>query len=295
MESGYRWVVDIDLEKFFDRVQHDVLMSRLARRIEDKGLLKLIRKLLQAGIMEGGLVSPRTEGTPQGSPLSPLLSNILLDELDKELERRGHKFVRYADDANIYVKSQQAGERVLASIEEFLRERLKLTVNRDKSAVDHPWNRKFLGYTMTSDQKPKLLVSPAAKKRLLLRLKDTFRRGRGRRLQTTVDELAKMLPGWLRYFRYADVRSGFDKLDRWIRRRLRWILWRQWKGRKKRLKELNKRGVKPAMALKGVNNGRGPWWNSTQQHMNYAIKNREFQDMGLPSLLEEHKRLARSP
>jgi RNA-directed DNA polymerase len=294
VKDGNRWVVDLDLEKFFDRVQHDVLMSLVARRIEDKGILKLIRRCLQAGILEGGLVSARTEGTPQGSPLSPLLSNVMLDELDKELERRGHKYVRYADDGNVYVKTQRAGERVMASIEHFLRKRLKLVVNREKSAVDHPWNRKFLSYTMTSDQNPKLLISPNAKQRLMSKLKEIFRRGRGRRLKDTIQELSRRLPGWIRYFRYANGRNGLDLLDRWIRRRLRWILWRQWKKPKTRLKELIKRGLRPELARKGAYNGRGPWWNAGQMHMSFAIPNRELRNMGLPSLLEEYQRLASS-
>ena len=229
MAAGYRWVVDMDLEKFFDRVNHDILMSRLARRIEDKRILRLIRRYLQAGMMEGGLVSPRVEGTPQGGPLSPLLSNILLDELDQELERRGHRFVRYADDCNIYVRSRRAGERVLASTERFLRDRLRLTVNREKSAVDRPWNRKFLGYTVSMHYQPKLRVAPESVKRLKDCLRALFRSGRGRNLGRLIEDLRPILVGWTSYFRKAEVRQTFEDLDQWIRRKLRAILWRQWK------------------------------------------------------------------
>ena len=227
--AGHRFVVDMDLEKFFDRVNHDVLMARLARRIEDKRILKLIRRYLQAGIMEGGVTSPRSEGTPQGGPISPLLSNVLLDELDKELERRGHRFVRYADDCNIYVRSRRAGQRVLDTIERFLRKRLRLLVNREKSAVDRPWKRKFLGYTFTWHYQPKLKVAPESVKRLKGRLREAFRRGRGRNLGVVLEELRPVLLGWVSYYRKSEVRITFEQLDQWIRRKLRAILWRQWK------------------------------------------------------------------
>jgi RNA-directed DNA polymerase len=203
--AGNRWVVDMDLEKFFDRVNHDILMSRLARRIEDKRILLLIRRYLQAGMMEGGLVSPRSEGTPQGGPLSPLLSNILLDELDKELERRGHRFVRYADDCNIYVRSQRGGERVLASVERFLQDRLRLKVNRDKSAVDRPWNRKFLGYTFTTRFQAQLKIAPQAVRRFKARMRTLLRRGRGQNLDRLLEELRPVLMGWTGYFRKSEV------------------------------------------------------------------------------------------
>ena len=219
--AGHRWVVDMDLEKFFDRVNHDVLMARLARRVKDKRILKLIRRYLQAGMMEGGVVSSRSEGTPQGGPLSPLLSNVLLDELDRKLERRGHRFVRYADDANIYVRSRRAGERVLTTIERFLRKRLRLTVNREKSAVDRPWRRKFLGYTFTMHYQPKLKVAPESVQRLKGRLREAFRRGRGRNLGVVLEELRPVLLGWVSYYRKSEVRATFEQLDQWIRRKLR--------------------------------------------------------------------------
>jgi RNA-directed DNA polymerase len=290
--AGHRWVVDMDLEKFFDRVNHDVLMSRLARRIKDKRILRLIRRFLQAGMMEDGLVSQRTQGTPQGGPLSPLLSNVLLDELDKELERRGHCFVRYADDCNIYVRSRHAGERVLTSIERFLQERLRLTVNRDKSAVDRPWKRKFLGYTFTMHYQPKLKVAPESVKRLKGRLREMLRRGRGRRLADVIAELRPVLTGWVSYYRKSEVRITFERLDQWIRRKLRAILWRQWKRPWTRAKNLVRRGLAPLRAWISATNGRGPWWNAGASHMNQAVPTRYLSQLGLVNLTQESRRLA---
>ena len=290
--TGHRWVVDLDLEKFFDRVNHDVLMSRLARRIEDKRILRLIRRYLQAGMMWDGLVSQRTEGTPQGGPLSPLLSNVLLDELDKELERRGHRFVRYADDCNIYVRSRHAGERVLASIERFLRDRLRLTVNRDKSAVDRPWKRKFLGYTFTMHYQPKLKVAPESVKRFKGRLREMFRRGRGRSLASLATDLRPVLIGWVSYYRKSQVRITFEELDQWIRRKLRVVLWRQWKRPRTRAKNLIQRGLSPERAWTSAMNGRGPWWNAGASHLNRAVPTRVLSQLGLVSLVQESRRLA---
>lgn len=224
MIAGCRWVLDLDLEKFFDKVNHEILMSRLARRIEDKCILGLIRRYLQAGIMDDGLVSQRTEGTPQGGPLSPLLSNILLDELDKELESRGHRFVRYADDMNIYVQSKAAGKRVLASVENYLSKVLHLKVNREKSAVDRPWKRKFLGYTVTMHKRPRLKVAPESVKRFREKMRELFRKGRGRNLRRVIEEMKPFLRGWVGYFRRADVKSTFEELDQWTRRKLRCLL-----------------------------------------------------------------------
>ena len=292
--AGHRWVVDMDLEKFFDRVNHDILMSRLARRIKDKRILLLIRRFLQAGMMEAGLVSARTEGTPQGGPLSPLLSNILLDELDKELERRGHRFVRYADDCNIYVRSKRSGERVLESVERFLKDHLRLTVNRQKSAVDRPWNRKFLGYTFTTHFQPKLKVAPQSVTRFKSRLREVFRQGRGRSLRGVLAELRPKLVGWAAYFRKSEARIAFEELDRWIRRKLRAVLWRQWKRSWPRAKELMRRGLDEAHAWTSATNGRGPWWNAGASHMNQAVPARYLHQMGLRSLLQESRRLANS-
>jgi RNA-directed DNA polymerase len=292
VEAGHRWVVDLDLAKFFDTVKHDVLMSRVARRVKDKRVLRLIGRYLRAGMMEGGLVSPRGEGTPQGGPLSPLLSNVLLDELDKELERRGHRFVRYADDFQVYVKSKAAGERVMTSLEHFLAERLRLKVNREKSAVGRPWKRKFLGYRTTVHREPTLKPDPKSVERLRLKLKELLRRGRGRSLAHTIRELNPILRGWGNYYGLSGVEGVFEKLDQWIRRRLRVLLWRQWKRPRTRFKELRKRGLDEDRAKASTYNGRGPWWNAGASHMNQAVPNSTFNQLGLVSLLAQHRRLA---
>lgn len=289
--EGYRWVVDMDLEKFFDRVNHDVLMARLARRIKDKQVLRLIRRYLQAGMMEGGLVSPRSEGTPQGGPLSPLLSNILLDELDKELEKRGHRFVRYADDCNIYVKSKAAGERVLESMKTFLAKKLRLKVNDQKSAVDRPWKRKFLGYSVTVHKQPKLRVAPESVRSLRKKLKPILRRGRGRSLKRVIEELKPILRGWIAYYKLGETRGVFEELDGWIRRKLRCILWRQWKKPKTRRRELQRRGLTHDHAAICAGNGRGPWWNAGASHMNRVVPKTFLHKLGLVSLLDEIRRL----
>jgi len=289
--SGLRWVVDLDIEKFFDRVNHDMLMARVARKVEDKRILRLIRGYLQAGVMDNGLVSERTEGTPQGGPLSPLLSNILLDDLDKELERRGHAFCRYADDCNIYVGTQRAGERVMESVARFLEKKLKLRVNREKSAVDRPWKRKFLGYSMTAHKSPRLRVAPQSIKRFKDKLREQFRRGRGRNLAKFIEELKPILRGWFNYYRLARTKSVFDKLDGWIRRKLRCILWRQWKRSYPRAKNLMKRGLPESRAWKSATNGRGPWWNSGAPHMNQAYPKKFFDELGLVSLLDSLLRI----
>ena len=290
--AGHRWVVDMDLEKFFDRVNHDILMSRVARKVKDKRVLLLIRRYLQAGIMEGGVVSPRTEGTPQGGPLSPLLSNILLDELDKELAKRGHRFVRYADDCNVYVRSRLAGERVLASLEKFLSERLRLKVNRTKSAVARPWERKFLGYSVTVHREPKLKVSEQSVKRLKGKLRPMLRAGRGRSLGRVCRELGPVLRGWVAYYRLSEVKAAFEALDEWLRRKLRCIVWRQWRRARTCFKELCRAGLDRVRAAASAYNGHGPWWNAGASHMNQALPTRTLRDAGLLSLLEEHRRLA---
>ena len=291
VKAGRRWVVDIDIEKFFDRVNHDMLMARVARKVEDKRVLRLIRRYLQAGAMDGGLVSERTEGTPQGGPLSPLLSNILLDDLDKELERRGHAFCRYADDCNIYVQSRQAGERVMASVTRFLEKRLKLKVNQEKSAMDRPSRRKFLGYSMTVHKDPRLKVSPRSIERLKNKLREMFRKGRGRNLAKFIEELTPVLRGWINYYRLSQVKGVFEELDMWIRRKLRCILWRQWKRTKTRAKRLMKRGIAETRAWQSATNGRGPWWNSRASHMNEAFTKKYFDSLGLVSLLDYLRRI----
>ena len=284
--EGYSWVVDIDLEKFFDRVNHDILMSRIARRVSDKRVLRLIRRYLQAGIMMDGVVAVRQEGTPQGSPLSPLLSNIMLDDLDKELERRGHRFCRYADDGNIYVKSRRAGERVMTSISRYLERKLRLKVNSRKSAVDRPWKLKFLGYTVTSEKSPRLKVSEQSVKRLRETLRVIFRRGRGRSVSVIIEELNQKLRGWINYFRLAEVKNIFEELDGWIRRKLRCIIWRQWKRAYTRARNLMQRGLTEARAWQSATNQRGPWWNSRASHMHEAFKKSYFDKAGLASLLD---------
>lgn len=289
--EGRRWVVDLDLEKFFDRVNHDVLMSRLARRINDKRVLGLIRRYLQAGMMMGGVVSQRAEGTPQGGPLSPLLSNILLDELDKELERRGHKFCRYADDCNIYMRSKAAGERVMKSVTEFLSNRLRLKVNAEKSAVARPWERKFLGYTMTWHKRPRLKVAPESLRRLKAKVRTIFREGRGRSLPQVIKDLNQLLRGWISYFRLAEVKGIFEELDGWLRRKLRCLLWRQWKRNFTRAKNLMKRGLEKLRAWKSATNGRGAWWNAGTSHLNEAFPKSYFDRLGLISLLDQLRKL----
>jgi RNA-directed DNA polymerase len=287
-------VVDIDLEKFFDRVHHDTLMSLVKRKVGDRRVLCLIDSYLKAGILEGGVATARVEGTPQGGPLSPLLSNILLDELDKELERRGHTFCRYADDANIYVATRTSGERVMASISQYLSERLKLTVNQTKSAVDRPWKRTFLSYRMTWHRKPRLTVAKKAVARLKANLKTIFRRGRGKSIQATIEETTPKLRGWIAYFRYAEVKGIFEELDGWLRRKLRRILWKQWKRPYTRAKSLMRRGLSEATAWRSATNGHGPWWNAGAAHMHKAVPKSYFDKRGLVSLMNQYQRLQRA-
>ena len=288
--SGYRFVVDLDLEKFFDRVNHDVLMARVARRVKDKRLLRLLRKYLESGVMVGGVIQEREEGTPQGGPLSPLLSNILLDDLDKELGRRGHRFCRYADDCNIYVRSKAAGERVMESISRFLEKRLRLKVNREKSAVDRPWKRGFLGYMMTWHRQPKLKVSPDSIQRIRGKIRELMWKARGCSLTKVIGEIVPLLRGWINYFRLSSVKIAFEELDGWIRRRLRCVIWQHWKKPRTRAKKLIENGIERGTAYISAYNGRGAWWNSGASHMHSAFPAKWFTQRGLISLLSQHQR-----
>jgi RNA-directed DNA polymerase len=281
--QGKAVVVDMDLEKFFDRVNHDILMSRIARKVADKRLLKLIRAYLTAGIMENGLVSPTDEGTPQGGPLSPLLSNIMLDDLDKELERRGHSFVRYADDCNIYVKTERAGQRVMESVKSFLTKKLKLKVNEKKSAVGKPQERKFLGFSFTWGKELKRRIAPAALKRFKTTVRELT--GRSRNIHQTVTDLAKYLTGWRGYFGFSQTPSVLRDLESWIRRRLRSIIWRQWKRGKTRYKELRQRGIPHYHAAVAAGAPQGPWRMAHHAAVQQAFPNAYFNSLGLPRLV----------
>jgi group II intron reverse transcriptase/maturase len=293
IQGGKRWVVDMDLEKFFDRVNHDVLMARVARVVKDPMVLRLIRRYLEAGMMANGVETPRYEGTPQGGPLSPLLSNILLSDLDRELEKRHLSFCRYADDANIYVSSERSGLRVMDSVRGFLANRLKLTVNEAKSAVARPWQRKFLGYSVTAKGSKIRIAKPSIE-----RLKESVRKlciqGRGRTLSRTIDELNPVLRGWMNYFSLSQSRRPIEDLDTWVRRRLRCLVWRQWKRPRTRESKLRSLGLDAQRAWKSSVNGRGPWWNAGARHMIAAMPPRLFKQLGLVSLVATHQHLQRS-
>jgi RNA-directed DNA polymerase len=291
IREGKRWVVDLDLEKFFDRVNHDVLMARVARRVGDARVLKLIRRFLEAGMMRGGVVEGRTEGTPQGGPLSPLLSNILLDDLDRELEGRELAFCRYADDCNIYVGSRAAGERVMSGIRVFLEDTLRLRVNAQKSAVARPWVRKFLGYTFTVQRASRLRIAKQSVQRLMQRVRELLRVGRGRSLSHTIETLNPLLRGWINYFRLTESKTVLDDLDGWLRRRLRGLLWRQWKRPRTRARKLRALGLDADRARLSSGNGYGPWWNAGAAHLNQALPAAYFTRLGLLSLLHEQRRL----
>jgi RNA-directed DNA polymerase len=286
VRAGKSWVVDIDLEKFFDRVNHDMLMARVARKVKDKRILKLVRGFLNAGVMEHGVVQPTHEGTPQGGPLSPLLSNIMLDDLDKELERRELAFCRYADDCNIYVGSQKAAERVKRSITQFITTKLKLKVNEEKSAVDRPEHRKFLGYTIVGRAKAQLIPAKQSIDRLKTKVKVLCRKARGWNIRKTIAVLTRTLRGWVNYFKLSAYKKIFGELDQWIRRKLRCILWRQWKRPRTRYKYLLKLRIEEGRARRSAWNGRGAWWNAGASHMNQAIPVRIFEKLGLLSLYQ---------
>lgn len=285
LADGYCWIVDIDLEKFFDRVNHDMLMGRVAKRVRDRRVLKLIRIFLNAGVMENGLVSPITEGTPQGGPLSPLLSNIVLDDLDRELERRGHRFVRYADDCNVYVRSERAGRRVMESLTRFITRNLKLKVNEAKSAVVQPWECTFLGFSFTSGPEPKRRIAPQAIERLKERIRKLTRRTRTVGLKQMVAELGQYLIGWKGYFGFGQTIDVLKKLDSWIRRRLRCVAWKQWKRGRVRFAELRARGVIKDLAAQTAGSPHGSWRISRSPALSFAFPNAYFKTLGLPSLV----------
>jgi RNA-directed DNA polymerase len=281
--EGYGIVVDLDLEKFFDRVNHDMLMARVASRVSDKRVLRLIRAFLNAGVMEDGLVHPVDEGTPQGGPLSPILSNLVLDDLDKELSRRGHRFCRYADDCNIYVRSRRAGDRVMASVTRFLTEKLKLKVNEAKSAVAHPEERKFLGFTIANDGAERR-IAPKALNKFKVKIRDMTGRTRGRSLEQIVEDLAPYLIGWRGYFGFCQTPRVLTKLEAWIRRRLRSYLWRQWRNGHNRFKELRRCGVSKFHAAVAASSPTGCWRMSSHPAVQQALRNHVFDDLGLPRL-----------
>jgi len=283
--EGHRWVVDLDLEKFFDRVNHDRLMARVAERVADKRMLKLIRAFLEAGVMEDGLVSPVDEGTPQGGPLSPLLSNLVLDELDQELERRGHHFVRYADDCNIYVGSERAGRRVMESVTHFITHRLKLKVNQSKSAVARPGQRKFLGFSFTSEREPRRRIAPKVIARFKERIRELTHRTRGISLRQMVKEITTYLRGWLGYFGDCQTPSMLQSLESWLRRRLRSMVWKQWKQGRTRFRELRKRNVSKDLAAQTAGSPHGPWRIANSPALALALPNAYLAGLGLPPMV----------
>jgi RNA-directed DNA polymerase len=285
--EGHGWCVDLDLEQFFDRVNHDKLMGQIAKRVEDKRLLKLIRAFLNAGVMENGLVSPSVEGTPQGGPLSPLLSNLVLDELDRELERRGHRFVRYADDCNIYVRSERAGQRVMESVTRFITHELKLKVNEKKSAVARPQERKFLGFSFTAGPEAKRVIAPKALDRFKQRIRAITSRAKGVSMKTTIEELAPYMRGWRGYFGFCETPEVLLALTRWVRLRLRAAMWRQWKTPRRRRAALIALGVRPRLASNTAGSGLGSWYLAKAKALSVGLSNAYFKSLGLPSLVDE--------
>jgi RNA-directed DNA polymerase len=291
IREGYRWTVDMDLEKFFDKVNHDRLMSTLAKRIDDKPLLKLIRKYLQSGVLINGIVLDTNEGTPQGGPLSPLLSNIVLDELDIELEQRGHKFVRYADDCNIYVKTKRAGERVMESIQSFIEMKLRLKVNEKKSAVARPWKRKFLGFSFTSNKEPKVRIAKESQQRMKKKIREITSRKMPYPMEYRIRKLNQYLIGWCGYFALADTKTIFAELDGWIRRRLRMCLWKNWKKPKTKVKNLIRLGIADWQAYEWGNTRKSYWRISKSPILHRTLGNSYWNRQGLKSLQARYETL----
>jgi len=294
IREGYRWVVDMDLEKFFDRVNHDKLMGILVKTLNDRILLKLIHKYLKAGVLINGVVMDKDEGTPQGGPLSPLLSNIILDSLDKELERRGHRFVRYADDFNIYVKTPKAGKRVMDSITRFIEKELKLKVNREKSAVDRPWKRKFLGFSFTMHKEPKVRIAKDSIKRLRSKVKEITSRSKPYSMEQRIERLNRYLTGWCGYFALADTPTKFKNFDEWIRRRLRMCEWKQWKNPKTRIRKLIGLGVPAHKAYEWGNSRKKYWRIACSPILHKTLGNSYWSNRGLKSLYERYETLRQS-
>jgi RNA-directed DNA polymerase len=285
LHKGYAWVVDIDLEKFFDRVNHDKLMSLVSTRIADQRVVTLIRRYLKSGVLIGEVYHETPEGAPQGGPFSPLLANLLLDELDKELERRGHYFVRYADDCNIYVRSARSGRRVMAGVTQYLKRKLKLAVNEAKSAVDRPWKRTFLGFTFTKRRPNRRKTSEKAMRRFKEEIRRMTQRTRGVTLRTVINDLKSYLIGWKLYFGFSEAKSVFQGLDSWVRRRLRCYLWKQW-GRAG-YRRLVERGVTRDLAWNTAKSAHGPWRISRSPALSFALPKKYFVGLGLPLLYDK--------
>lgn len=284
IKEGYRFVVDIDLEQFFDRVNHDKLMSEMAKRISDKRILKIIRNYLKAGILQNGVLILSEEGTVQGGPLSPLLSNVILDLLDKELEKRGHRFCRFADDCNTYVKSKRAGDRVMKSLEIFINKRLKLKVNQEKSAVEKAYKRKFLGFSFTSAKSPKRRISPEPERRFKTKIRELTRAGKGNSMEQITTRLKEYLTGWLGYYGFCETESVLRKLESWMHRRIRCAYWKQWKTGPNRAKQLRKLGVGKQLARQTAGTNKGSWHTSMSPALSYAFPKAYFsKEFGLPN------------